>query len=111
MEGKAAGIGSTADRRTMRTLRSKVDAVMIGAGTLRAEKLSLGLDPTDPAWGDGGGGVAEAALGRLVETLIADRRAARDARDFASADRIRDALSASGIAVADGKDDTTWSIA
>ena len=47
MEGKAAGIGSTADRRTMRTLRSKVDAVMIGAGTLRAEKLSLGLDPTD----------------------------------------------------------------
>ena len=47
MEGKAAGIGSATDRRTMRTLRSKVDAVMIGAGTLRAEKLSLGLDPTD----------------------------------------------------------------
>jgi 2,5-diamino-6-(ribosylamino)-4(3H)-pyrimidinone 5'-phosphate reductase len=44
MEGKAAGIGSRTDRRTMRTLRSKVDAVMIGAGTLRAEKLSLGLD-------------------------------------------------------------------
>ena len=47
MEGKAAGIGSTTDRRTMRTLRSKVDAVMIGAGTLRAEKLSLGLDGPD----------------------------------------------------------------
>jgi len=47
MEGKAAGIGSTTDRRTMRTLRSRADAVMIGAGTLRAEKLSLGLDPTD----------------------------------------------------------------
>jgi 2,5-diamino-6-(ribosylamino)-4(3H)-pyrimidinone 5'-phosphate reductase len=45
MEGKAAGIGSTTDRQTMRTLRSKADAVMIGAGTLRAEKLSLGLDP------------------------------------------------------------------
>jgi len=28
----------------MRTLRSHVDAVMVGAGTLRAEKLSLGLD-------------------------------------------------------------------
>jgi riboflavin biosynthesis pyrimidine reductase len=28
----------------MRTLRSKVDAVMVGAGTLRAERLSLGLD-------------------------------------------------------------------
>lgn len=47
MEGKAAGIGSPADRRTMRTLRSKAEAVMVGAGTLRAEKLSLGLDPTD----------------------------------------------------------------
>jgi 2,5-diamino-6-(ribosylamino)-4(3H)-pyrimidinone 5'-phosphate reductase len=47
MEGKAAGIGSATDRRTMRTLRSKADAVMVGAGTLRAEKLSLGLDRTD----------------------------------------------------------------
>ena len=47
MGGKAAGIGSRTDRRTMRTLRSKVDAVMIGAGTLRAEKLSLGLDGPD----------------------------------------------------------------
>ena len=47
MGGKAAGIGSSTDRRTMRTLRSKVDAVMIGAGTLRAEKLSLGLDGPD----------------------------------------------------------------
>ena len=46
-EGKAAGMGSRIDRRSMRTLRSKADAVMIGAGTLRAEKLSLGLDETD----------------------------------------------------------------
>jgi 2,5-diamino-6-(ribosylamino)-4(3H)-pyrimidinone 5'-phosphate reductase len=47
VEGKASKIGSTTDRRTMRILRSKADAVMVGAGTLRAEKLSLGLDPTD----------------------------------------------------------------
>ena len=46
-EGKAGGIGSKTDRRTMRTLRSKADAVMIGAGTLRAERLSLGLDASD----------------------------------------------------------------
>jgi riboflavin-specific deaminase-like protein len=45
--GKASGIGGEADRRAMRELRSKVDAVMVGAGTLRAEKLNLGLD--DPA--------------------------------------------------------------
>ena len=42
--GKASRIGSETDRRVMRTLRSKADAVMIGAGTLRAERLSLGLD-------------------------------------------------------------------
>ena len=47
LEGKTAGLGSRIDRRTMRTLRSKADAVMIGAGTLRAEKLSLGLDPKE----------------------------------------------------------------
>jgi riboflavin-specific deaminase-like protein len=44
--GKAAGIGSVTDRQTMRTLRSRADAVMIGAGTLRAERLTLGLDET-----------------------------------------------------------------
>jgi len=44
--GKAAGLGSRIDRQTMRTLRSRADAVMIGAGTLRAERLTLGLDET-----------------------------------------------------------------
>ena len=42
--GKAAGLGSGIDRQTMRNLRSRADAVMIGAGTLRAERLTLGLD-------------------------------------------------------------------
>jgi len=45
--GKASGIGSRADREAMRALRSHVDAVMVGAGTLRAEKLNLGLDDCD----------------------------------------------------------------
>ncbi len=44
LKGKASGIGSETDRRAMRTLRSTADAVMIGAGTLRSERLSLGLD-------------------------------------------------------------------
>jgi riboflavin-specific deaminase-like protein len=46
--GKSSRIGSATDRQAMRTLRSKAGAVMIGAGTLRAERLSLGLDePTE----------------------------------------------------------------
>ncbi len=39
--GKSGSIGGEADRAAMRALRSKVDAVMVGAGTLRAEKVSL----------------------------------------------------------------------
>ncbi len=43
IEGKSFRIGSQTDRQVMRILRSKCDAVMVGAGTLRAEKLSLDL--------------------------------------------------------------------
>jgi 2,5-diamino-6-(ribosylamino)-4(3H)-pyrimidinone 5'-phosphate reductase len=46
--GKASGLGTAVDRSVMRTLRSKADAVVIGGGTLRAEKLSLSLDADDP---------------------------------------------------------------
>jgi riboflavin-specific deaminase-like protein len=41
--GKAGPIGSPTDRTVMRTLRSHADAVMIGAGTLRAERLTLAV--------------------------------------------------------------------
>lgn len=39
--GKSGGIGGETDRETMRVLRSKADAVIVGAGALRAEKMSL----------------------------------------------------------------------
>ena len=42
--GGAAGIGSATDRAVMRNLRAASDAVMVGANTLRAERMSLGLD-------------------------------------------------------------------
>lgn len=45
--GKSSGIGSRVDRTCMRVLRSKVDAVAVGAGSLRAEKMNLGLDRGD----------------------------------------------------------------
>ncbi len=46
--GKAGAIGSPVDHHLMRSLRSRVDAVMIGASTLRAEKLTLSI-PEDLA--------------------------------------------------------------
>ncbi len=45
--GKASGLGTDVDRRVMRTLRAKSDAVMVGGGTIRAERLSLSLDAED----------------------------------------------------------------
>jgi cysteinyl-tRNA synthetase len=46
----------------------------------------------------------------LVEGLLALRVSARDSKDFALADRIRDVLVTSGIEVKDGVDGSTWSI-
>ena len=43
VSGRAGSIGSRTDRTLMRSLRACVDAVMIGAGTLRAEKLTLAV--------------------------------------------------------------------
>ncbi len=46
-----------------------------------------------------------------VEDMIAARNAARKAKDFAEADRLRDELTAMGVEIKDGPEGTTWSVA
>ena len=43
-----------------------------------------------------------------IEQLIADRAAAKKAKDFAKADQIRDELTAMGIAIKDTREGTVW---
>ena len=45
-----------------------------------------------------------------VEDLIAKRNAARKAKDFAEADRLRAELSSLGVAIEDGPGGTTWKV-
>jgi cysteinyl-tRNA synthetase len=71
---------------------------------------ALGLDAAiDP--GGSGTGPEYQALDALVRSRLEERRAAREAKDWATADAIRDSLSAAGIAVEDSSGGAAWSIA
>lgn len=69
----------------------------------------LGLNPSDPQWRVESGAEA-GALDALLQTMIAQRAEARTNKDWAAADRIRDAIAAAGIALEDGPDGTYWSL-
>lgn len=49
-------------------------------------------------------------LGNLLNMILNTRTAAKQNKDFAASDKIRDELASMGIRIKDGKDGTTWSI-
>ncbi|SDQ87206.1 cysteine--tRNA ligase [Microbacterium sp. cf332] len=67
----------------------------------------LGLLRDDESRGDG---AATGALDALVRTMIDQRADARATKDWATADRIRDAIAAAGIVLEDGPEGTHWSV-
>jgi cysteinyl-tRNA synthetase len=77
------------------------------AGLLKALGNTLGVlqqAPTAYLRGGSGSGVDEA----LIDARIEARNAAKKARDFAAADRIRDELLAEGVMLKDTPQGTTW---
>ncbi|MDC8015144.1 cysteine--tRNA ligase [Tahibacter soli] len=83
------------------------DAAAAKAALVSSANL-LGFLAADPdAWfqqGTGGSGVDS----ERVEALIAERNAARKARDFARGDAIRKELADMGVTIEDGADGTRW---
>jgi cysteinyl-tRNA synthetase len=72
----------------------------------------LGLDPSDPAWGGPStdDGRLTQAVDVLVRGLLEQRAQAREAKDWATADAIRDRIKAAGIEIEDTPEGSKWSL-
>jgi cysteinyl-tRNA synthetase len=88
------------------------DAIRGSASSVRGMLAVLGCDPLDPRWSHGGAQDAKlaAVVDSLVSAMLAQRTAAREARDFAAADAIRDQLKAAGVEIEDTPQGPQWSV-
>jgi len=68
----------------------------------------LGIDPL--AWRDKGASDLTSVVDSLVHVAIEQRRAARERKDYAAADAIRDQLAAAGILVEDTPSGPRWTL-
>ena len=84
----------------------EVETAAARAGELLAGGALMGLLQQDPdAWFEGG---ADDGFKAQVEALLEARAAARAAKDWGEADRIRDELTALNVVVMDGPTGATW---
>ncbi|AEG82358.1 Cysteinyl-tRNA synthetase [Corynebacterium ulcerans 809] len=82
------------------------------ASSIRAMTSVLGIDPQSEQWNTESDTSedAMAALDVLVRAELERRTAARAAKDWATADQVRDRLAAAGITVTDTADGPTWAL-
>jgi cysteinyl-tRNA synthetase len=80
-------------------------------GAVLAMTDILGINPVSVEWQTAANEPAVTALASLVERLLDARTTARESRDFAEADRIRDELAAAGIQIEDTPEGSHWSLA
>ena len=89
--------------------------VAVSANEVRGALEVLGCDPFDPAFaltsgGNSRSGDLTSALDGTIQLALAQRASARDRKDFAASDAIRDGLLALGIAIEDTPQGPRWSI-
>ena len=80
------------------------------AAELRRDAAWLGLDIEAAIAAENAPPEIDADTRERIETLVAERLAARGAKDWAASDRLRDELAGMGVALKDGKDGTSWEI-
>jgi cysteinyl-tRNA synthetase len=68
----------------------------------------LGIHPSD--WTDTAVTDLTPVLDALVQVALGQRAAARERKDYASSDAIRDQLAAAGLVVEDTPDGPRWSV-
>ena len=83
------------------------------AASVAAMTGVLGLNPSAQPWAAGGGDEPglRAAVDGLVTIALEQRRVARERKDFAAADAVRDGLKAAGILVEDTPAGPRWTLA
>ncbi|GAB2815341.1 cysteine--tRNA ligase [Alpinimonas psychrophila] len=99
----------------VRSGNTMLDDGMIAKAVSIAERIVamldvLGLNPGAPEWNNTGTQPSAVALELLLEQLLLNRQEARDTRDFAAADKIRDNLAAAGITIEDTPTGAHWSL-
>jgi len=70
----------------------------------------LGLDPLSSQWKVNTGTEVSEALDSLIHSMLLQRNQAREAKNFALADSVRDALNSAGILIEDGTSGSRWTI-
>ena len=81
------------------------------ANEIRGALSILGCDPFDPAYATSGNSdELVAALDGVIALALEQRTAARERRDFAASDSIRDGLASLGIIIEDTAQGPRWSI-
>jgi cysteinyl-tRNA synthetase len=85
-------------------------AVSKNADEIRGALEVLGCDPFDAAFASSGGTDLTEALDGVIKLALAERASARERKDFAASDAIRDGLAALGITIEDTAQGPRWSI-